>query len=271
MSDPVLAVIGGGNMAQAILKAALDAAVLRPGQILLAEPDAEKRDLFESWGTPTVSSAAFFADRLAPSTQILLAVKPQYLADAARDLEGAADGRVVISILAGSTSHRVSDTLGGGARVLRVMPNLPARIGMGITAIAQDARSEPGDETLALKLFTSVGEIVRIDESLIDAFTAIAGSGPAYLFYLAQMMCEAGVCMGFDESTSQRIVRATVSGAGMLVKQSSDDPKALRAAVTSKKGTTDAAIQTLDNAGVDDAIRRAIFAARDRGAELSRL
>ena len=267
--NPILAVVGGGNMAQAILHAALKANVLAPDQILLAEPDAEKRDLFESWGVKTVPSAASFADGFADSTQILLAVKPQYLADAACDLAGAADGRVVISILAGSTSERVAQAVGDRARIVRVMPNLPARIGMGITAIATDSGANDVDVELTLKLFASVGEIVRIDESFMDAFTAIAGSGPAYLFYLAQTMAEAGVDMGFDEAISDQLVRATLVGAATLLKQSSDGAQSLRAAVTSKKGTTDAAIRTLDAAGVDDAIRRAIFAARDRGAELA--
>lgn len=271
MSEARLAVIGGGNMAQAILRGAIDTGVIQPGEILVAEPDGAKRDLFASWGAGAVPSAAEMGDRLAPEAPIMLAVKPQFLADAARDLGGAAEGRIVISILAGSTSERVRDAVGGGAHVIRVMPNLPARIRKGITAMALGAGAAPGDDAFARELFLSVGDVVSIDESQMDAFTAIAGSGPAYVFYLAEAMRDAGVRMGFDEATALRLVRATIDGAATLLAQSDDDPADLRAAVTSRKGTTDAALTSMERANVKSQIETAVLAARDRGAELARL
>lgn len=271
MTEARLASIGGGNMAQAILRGAIDTGVIQPGEILVAEPDATKRALFERWGAVAVEGAAALADRLPESAQIMLAVKPQFLADAARDLGAAADDRVVISILAGSTSVRIRESLGGSAKVIRVMPNLPARIRKGITAMAIGAGASAGDDAFAVQLFEGVGDVIRIDEALMDAFTAIAGSGPAYVFYLAEAMRDAGVRMGFDEATALRIVRATIDGAATLMAQSTDDPTDLRNAVTSRKGTTDAAITSMENAHVRSLIEQAVLAARDRGAELAKL
>ncbi len=271
MTNPRLAVIGGGNMAQAILRGAIDTGVIQPNEILVADPEQPKRDLFQSWGANAVTNASELNDHLATNTQIMLAVKPQFLADAARDLGGAANGRTVISILAGSTSARIQDAVGPESRIIRVMPNLPSRIREGITAMALGAGATTGDDKFARQLFESVGDVVTIDESLMDAFTAIAGSGPAYVFYLAEAMHRAACDIGFDNATALHIVRKTVSGAASLLNQSDETPAELRAAVTSKKGTTDAAITSMDRAGVMAAVMAAAVAARDRGVELSSL
>ena len=269
MSTIRLAVVGAGNMAQAILRGAFDTGVLTPQETLVADPAEAQRSTLASWGANVTPTAASFAGAIASDTQIMLAVKPQFLAEAAQDLGSAADNRVIISILAGSTSERIRDVVGGNARIVRTMPNLPARIRKGITAVALGAGAVDGDDDFAQSLFRAVGEVISIDESLMDAFTGIAGSGPAYVFYLAEAMCKAGVRMGFSEAEALGIVRATIDGAATLLAQSDDDPAALRAAVTSKKGTTDAAITSLDQSGVMAAIERAVIAARDRGAELA--
>lgn len=271
MSGIRLAVVGGGNMAQAILTGALETGVLAPAEVMVADPDPTRRGLFEALGVATFDRATGFAGRLGTSTQIMLAVKPQYLAEAAADLAGSASGRVVISILAGSTSERIRQALGGSARVVRVMPNLPARIRKGMAAISLGEGSEEGDAELAETLFARIGDVVRIDESMMDAFTALAGSGPAYVFYLAEAMRDAGVAMGFDAATALRITRGTIGGAAALLNESQDDPSELRAGVTSRKGTTDAALTVLQQEGLAPSMVKAILAARDRGAELAKL
>ena len=163
----------------------------------------------------------------------------------------------------------VRSALGGRARVIRVMPNTPAQLRRGVSAIAIGEGASEDDAQFAVALFESVGEVVRVDESMIDAFTALAGSGPAYVFYLAEAMMRAGVEIGFDEATADRIVRGTIAGSAALLSDSTDrKPIDLRAAVTSKGGTTFAATQSLDASGAMDAIVRAIIAARDRGREL---
>ncbi|MCH7873254.1 MAG: hypothetical protein IID33_16280 [Planctomycetes bacterium] len=167
-------------------------------------------------------------------------------------------------------------------RVIRVMPNTPARIGQGMTAIAMGCGAQAGDDALAQAIFAAVGEVVSIDETLMDAFTAVAGSGPAYVFYLAEAMSAAAVRLGFNQKQADLIVRQTIAGAGNLMVASVDEqtdptgqtgvplsPAALRAAVTSKNGTTYAATTRLDELGVMEAIITAVRAARDRGRELA--
>lgn len=271
MPEITLAVVGGGTMAQAILRGALGAGALSADAVLVAEPDHATRDRLGQWGVATVERASAFAGRLTGATRILLAVKPQMLSVAGADLAGAADGRGVISILAGSTIARLGAAVGAGARIVRTMPNLPARIGKGVTALAPAPDATLDDRAFARTLFECVGEVIDLDEPLMDAFTAIAGSGPAYVFYLAEALRDAGAQLGLEPADTLRIVRATIAGAGALLAQSADDPADLRAAVTSKKGTTDAAITALENAGVRAAFERAAVAARDRGAELAAL
>ena len=151
------------------------------------------------------------------------------------------------------------------------MPNLPAQLGEGATAIALGAGAKPGDEKLAIELFGAVGPVVvEVAEDLIDAFTAVAGSGPAYVFYLAQAMTKAAVELGFTSSQADQIVRQTIIGSAAMLRTRSESPQDLRAAVTSKGGTTAAATAVLDEAQVIDTFVRALTAARDRGRELGK-
>ncbi|TVQ31222.1 MAG: pyrroline-5-carboxylate reductase [Phycisphaeraceae bacterium] len=273
-----LVVIGGGAMARAIIEGAASAESARPARFVVCEPDAGRRAIFErpdAFGGRIMATAARVEDlgpHLESAAPLLLAVKPQVFPDVASTLAPlmGGEGRVVISILAGTRSARIREALGGGARVVRVMPNTPARIGEGMSAVALGAGTQPGDEALAMSLFDACGEVVRIDESLMDAYTALAGSGPAYVFYLAEAMAKAGVEMGFDEQTADRIVRQTIRGAGMLLASSEESASELRAAVTSKRGTTEAATNSMDESGVMESIVHAALAARDRGAELGR-
>lgn len=259
-------------MAGAIVRGAIDARVIAPGELALAEPDPAKRALFDALGVRTTSDFFTAARALEPETQILLAIKPQSLAEVARDAVGIdLSGRIIITILAGATTELVRRVMGGACRVVRVMPNLPASIGQGCTAIALGAGAAPGDEALAHRLFSAVGPVVEhVDESLMDAFTAVAGSGPAYVFYLAEAMERAAVALGFDPAMARRVVRQTIAGAAsMLTSPDALDSPAMRAAVTSKGGTTEAACRVLDESRVMDAYLRALAAARDRGRELS--
>jgi pyrroline-5-carboxylate reductase len=149
------------------------------------------------------------------------------------------------------------------------MPNLPAAIGEGATAVALGEGARPGDEALAMRIFGAIGPVVeRIDERLMDAFTAVAGSGPAYLFYLAEAMSRSAVALGFEPAAADRMVRQTLAGAALLLRGSAESPAALRGRVTSKGGTTEAAVNVLDGAGAMGAIERAVAAAEKRGREL---
>jgi len=263
--------IGGGNMASAIIHGAINAGVLDSQRVAVVDPNAEKRDGFPLGFAEAAGGVEWLMGGEGGGV-LVLAVKPQMLPLAARSVREALNGSgpLVVSILAGTRSGGVQDALGGGVRVVRVMPNTPAAIGMGMSAIAAGPGATDADLRLAGALFGAIGETVQIDESMMDAFTGLAGSGPAYVFYLAEGMLQAARSTGFCEEQAVKIVRQTIAGSGMLLAGSEELPGQLRARVTSKGGTTAAGTTTLDDRGVMGAIERAIIAARDRGEELGR-
>ncbi len=269
-----LLVVGGGNMARAILHGASAAGAIDPALCVVVEPDAAKHGAFRSAHSGHDSAwrefTALEASR-GPGV-VLLAVKPQSLATVGAQISAALAGgpeRAVLSILAGAPCARVAAAMGRG-RVVRVMPNTPAQVGRGMTAIAPSPAARAEDVALTRTLFAAVGEVIVIDEGLMDAFTAVAGSGPAYVFYLAEAMRRAAVDLGFAPDVAATMVRQTVAGSGELLARSRDSFDALRAAVTSKGGTTEAACGVLDRADLFAIFQAALRAARDRGAELAR-
>lgn len=280
-----LAVIGGGNMARAIVRGALDAGIVAPGGVVVVEPDAAKRGVFSGWGIATTDRHGEALARLKAEGGgggarpiVLLAVKPQMLAEVGAQLRPHWPGAActAVSILAGTTTSSVAAALGlgsvGGARgaVVRAMPNTAASVRQSITAIAPGAGAAAEDLAGIERLFGALGPTVRIDETLMDAFTALAGSGPAYVFYLAEAMVRAGVSMGFDQPIAEEIVRQTIAGAGTLLRQpGAAAPAELRAAVTSRGGTTQAAVSVLEERAVMRAVIDAVVRARDRGRELA--
>ncbi len=278
-----LAVIGGGNMGRAILVGAVRAGVLAAADVSVGEPREDKRAMLEAEGIAAFATAGEAVTQLDEGGQVLLAVKPQVLAAVAAELAGgdaderiALENRVVISILAGVRSEVVRTALSRdgreGPRVVRVMPNLPAAIGMGATAVSMGAGARPGDEAYAASLFQGVGPVVvTLPEALMDAFTAVAGSGPAYLFLLAEAMIAGARRVGLDEATARSAVIQTLAGSSAMLAADIRDPAELRAAVTSKGGTTEAAMDVLLGEGVIETWAKGIEAARDRGRELGRM
>jgi len=268
--------IGGGNMASAIIRGTIAAGVVDPARLHVAEPDISKHGELAAFGVSMQTGAAAALDAAAgghphEESAIVLAVKPQMLATVANEIRDHVGSRLVITILAGVTTRNVREQLGGGCRVVRVMPNLPAAIGQGASAIARGETATAADEAVVHRLFAAVGPCVEhCDESLLDAFTAIAGSGPAYLFYLAEAMTNAAREFGFPADAADRIVRATLLGSASLLANSDQSSAALRQAVTSKGGTTNAATSVMDQAEMMATFARAFEAARRRGEELSR-
>lgn len=267
-----VAFIGGGNMARAILEGARRAGALGERWVV-AEPDEGRRGDFAHG----VASAGEALDRLeameaSPGEgQLVLAVKPQVLGAVAEEIGArvaSGPSRVVVSILAGMPSGRIRGLLGEPARVVRVMPNLALQIGRGMSAVCLGEGGREGDEARATELLEGAGRVVTIRESLMDAFTGIAGSGPAYVFYLAEGMMEAAVELGFTREEALLIVRETIAGAGELMASVPEHPHELRASVTSRGGTTAAATRVFDESGLMDIVGRAVKAARHRGAEL---
>lgn len=273
LDTPILS-IGAGNMAHAILHGANRAGVLDPDQIAVLDPNFDRRALFTHAYDSPGDAIRWLIDQPGESPMILLAIKPQMLRDALPPIvESLRDqdcpACTWVSILAGSTTHTIQSLVRTEDKVIRVMPNTPAQLGLGMSAIANDNQPDPEDLNRVRTLFESIGKAIEIPESLMDAFTAVAGSGPAYLFYLAEGMMHAAESIGFTKDQADTIVRQTILGSSQLLTQSPETPGELRAKVTSKNGTTHAATSTLDENGVMNAFIAALTAARDRGRELA--
>lgn len=270
-------IVGGGNMARAIVTGGLAAGILTSEQVAIAEPDVAKHQALRSLTPHVVHSASELVQYAGASNAwtLILAVKPQMLGAVAAELRPVLDAqaspRTIVSILAGTPTTLLECTLGPGAAVIRVMPNTPCMIRQGTTAYCAGASAARADPSPIVDLFRALGPVVEhIDESLMDAFTGVAGSGPAYLFYLAQAMVRGAVECGFEPHIADRIVRQTLLGAaGLLAADTASAPQELRAQVTSKGGTTAAATAVLDDHAVMESMVRAIVAARDRGAQLA--
>ena len=261
-----LAFIGAGNMAEAIARAAIDHLVLEPSQMIAADPSPERRQAFMNLGLAVTDSNA---EAIAAADAVLLAVKPQVMSDAARDLayHGHAD-QVVISIMAGISTEKLTNAIGRPTRVVRVMPNTPLMAGLGMAGVASGADTQPGDDELAMKLLSAGGsKAIRVEETLIDAITAVSGSGPAYLFYLAEAMEQAADGLGLGDH-ARTLVAQTLLGAAKLLAESDEPPTELRRKVTSPGGTTEAACNHLDATSVSQHIVEALKAAEARGREL---
>ena len=268
-----LGIIGAGNMAEAIARGVLRASLLRPDQIIAADVSEPRRQLFESQlGVKAVDSNA---DAARYARTILLSVKPQQMAAALATVGGAMRGdALVVSIAAGTTSQFIEQHLAAAGResprVVRAMPNTPMLVGEGMTAVAPGAHATDDDLKRARKIFESAGAVIEVGEELMDAVTAVSGSGPAYFFYLAEQMIAAAEQMGLSPAHARTLAARTALGAAKMLAESGDTPQELRRKVTSPGGTTEAAIRHMESRGVAEAVREAVVAAERRGKELSR-
>jgi len=258
--------IGGGNMASALIGGMLAGSRDAPG-ISVVDPDAMSRErVAQRFGIATFERAD--ATALACDV-VVLAVKPQQMPAVAKEIAPVLRGQLVISVAAGIRSADLSRWLDGHARIVRTMPNTPALIGEGITALVGAPGLAAADRDVAETIMRAAGQTLWVDdESMIDAVTAISGSGPAYVFFFMEAMQAAAQAMGFDEVQARQLTLATFAGAARLAVSSEDPPAVLREKVTSKGGTTAAALAVLVEHGVQARIAEAIEAARRRSAEL---
>ena len=264
-----LAFIGAGNMAEAIARGVIRGALLRPDQIIAADVEAARRELFEQQlsvrAVESTGEAAHFA------RTVMLCVKPQQMPDAlAAVASRIRPDALVISIAAGTTTSYIEQRLGDRAawRVVRAMPNTPMLVGEGMTAVAPGARATGDDLKQARRIFESAGAVIEVREELIDAVTALSGSGPAYFFYLVEQMIGAGVQMGLSAEHARLLASRTALGAAKMLAESPDGPAELRRKVTSPGGTTEAAIRHMEAGRLPDVVKDAIYAAERRGKEL---
>ncbi|MBL8311471.1 MAG: pyrroline-5-carboxylate reductase [Burkholderiales bacterium] len=260
--------VGGGNMASAMLAGLRKA---HPALVChIIEPFAPARDKLAATGVTVYATAERAA--IDGADAVVLAVKPQVLKDACAQLLPHLAGELIVSIAAGTRAGTISRWLGGHTRIVRTMPNTPALIGQGITGLYAPASLAERDVATATALMQSTGPVVRVEsEAMIDAVTAVSGSGPAYVFQFIESMLAAAQGVGFDADNARTLVLATLKGATALAEASDESPAVLRERVTSKGGTTAAALAVIDARGVQAAYVDAVRAARDRGAELGAL
>lgn len=261
-------ILGYGNMGAAILQGLVKTGTLPADRALVYDVDPVKGKQAEALG----ARAARSLEELARSCDILLlATKPQDAAAALEGIRGAFSNKtLVISVEAGISVGFIQNALGSAARVIRVMPNTPALVGAGAAAMASSDTCSDGDRALAASVFSAVGTIEEVPESGMDAVTGLSGSGPAYFFYLVECMAAAAAKEGLDEEKATRLAAQTLLGAGRLLEESGEGPATLRERVTSKGGTTAAALDSLRESGFEEMVQAAISAAAKRSRELGR-
>lgn len=266
-----LAVLGAGNMGNAVLRAALAGGLAPAAGIVVAEPDAAKAERAAELGVRITADPAAAATEVDAVGIILLAVKPQVFHDVAGLIRGVVGRRLVVSVMAGVRSDTIQAACGGECRVIRLMPNLAATVGESMTALSVGPAATRADAAWAERLCEAMGKVVTLPEELLDVHTALAGSGPAYLFYMAEAMTRAGVDLGLSPADADAITRQTLFGAAkLLAGDRGRSPSDWRRAVTSKGGTTEAACRVLDDRGVMEAFVGAVRAGTARGAALAR-
>lgn len=258
--------LGGGNMAGAMIGGLL-AQGWSPAQIRVSDIDPAARSrLADSFGVSVSDSAIDLVDSV---SCVVLAVKPQVLRPLCHSISDAAPSRLVVSIAAGIRTRDLSRWLGSTRRIVRVMPNTPALLRAGISAAYALPEVSQHDRETVDSLLTSMGKAIWLnDEALMDGVTAVSGSGPAYVFYLIEAMEEAARQLGFDEAQSTLLSRETVLGAARLADASLESSAVLRAGVTSRGGTTERAIATLDQRQAKAHLVEAILEAAKRSREL---
>ncbi len=264
-----ISLVGGGNMARALVGGLLQAGHL-PDRLVVAEPDPAQRALMAGLHTGLVVHADN-AGAAAAADVLVLAVKPQMMPTVCGDLGKAPrpGGQLVLSVAAGIPLRSLQSWLGTATPIVRVMPNQPATIRAGISALVASAGAGAAHREAAEYVATATGAAVWLsDESLMDAVTAVSGSGPAYFYLLMEHMEQAARQLGLPPDLAATLTRQTALGAARVVAETGTEPATLRAAVTSPGGTTAAALGVFASAGLGAVVQRALTAARDRAAEL---
>lgn len=261
--------LGAGNMAEALVKGLLATGAAAADQLTVTDVRAERvqymRDAFGVLGMASNREAC------ADAGVVILAVKPQQLRDVLLDVAPVLrDGALVISIAAGWRTASIEQALGRALPVVRVMPNTPALVGAGVSALCGGSEAQERHLALAESLLAAVGATVRVEERDMDAVTAISGSGPAYVFLFMEAMLAAARQHGLSADTARRLVLGTFTGAAKLAEAGGQGPGELRERVTSKGGTTAAALAVFQQRHVSDIVAEAVSAARARSEELSR-
>lgn len=265
MSGSLLAMIGAGRMGQAILSG-LVASGWSPDRLVVVEPDGPTAEQVSDRLGIRVTE---LQQAVAGADAVVVAVKPQHVADVLDRVSAhLAPGTTVISIAAGLSTGTLAAHLPAGTAIVRVMPNTPALVGEGAAAMSAAPGCPPASVALAREVLSAVGQVVEVPESLQDAVTALSGSGPAYVFLVAESMIDAGVLLGLPRPLAHQLAVQTLVGAATMLRDAGEHPAVLRENVTSPGGTTAAALHVLESAALRAALADAMRAARDRSVEL---
>lgn len=257
-----LCVVGGGRMGHALVGGLLRSGWITPGEITIVEKHPGRREELERY-YPDVAIVA----EPVKAVSAVLAVKPSDAETAARAISAAGIGRV-ISIVAGVRIAELEAILGKEVAVLRAMPNMPAVVGAAASALAGGASADEDDFAWAEAVLSAFGVVARVKEEMLDAVTGLSGSGPAYVFVLAEAMIEGAVAQGLDRQVSRLLTNQTLLGAARLLNELDEPAEDLRSAVTSPGGTTAAGLRALERNGFRSAVIEAVCAATERSRQL---
>jgi pyrroline-5-carboxylate reductase len=264
MLNKKIGIIGCGNMGSAIVRGLVKKGVVRPESIFLNDKD-EARSASLAKETGALDEDLCYV--MQNSDIVLIAVKPQDFAHLAEGMAYEVSGQTIISIMAGVNTGAIAEKIKKEVPVARAMPNMGAFVGEGMTCISYN--SLVGEKKEINAVFSGIGEVLEVDESAMDAVTAVSGSGPAYLFYLAQAMTEAAQAAGLEADVSEKLVKQTLQGAAKLLKDSGSGAEDLVKKVASKGGTTEKALSVFDESGMKEIVKTAVLEAKKRSEELS--
>ncbi len=267
LGEKTIAVIGAGNMAEAIISGLINTNAVYPGSIIASDKNKERLSyMAEKYGIKT-SGSNYGAVK--NSDIVILAVKPQNLNELKDDFDLKV-GKLIISILAGTPTSKLERVLGEiNARIVRVMPNTPAIVGKGMSAITGGKNATADDIEITKFIFDKLGEVIVVPEPMFDLVTGVSGSGPAYVFYFAQALRDAAIQFGMEPDQAYLLARQTIYGSAELMSASTDSPEELRRKVTSKGGTTERGVAVLEEYNLGDIILKTVEAAMMRSRELS--
>lgn len=275
LKDKKISFIGGGNMAQALISGLIGRGI-KPTDITVADPSADIREQLKSQKINTVDPTANTETdnsqvAVKSADVIVLAIKPQVMSKVVADFSEVLDKQLVISVAAGLSTDSISNMLGGYKNIVRAMPNTPAMIQKGATGLYATSQISDNDKQLASSLMSASGLVSWVEEeSQLHAVTAVSGSAPAYFFYMIESMIEASVEQGLDRKQAAALAMQTALGAAQMTITSDETPAELRRKVTSPNGTTQAAIETLQQQDFAEVIKKAMQACYARSEEISK-
>ncbi|MFS0722595.1 pyrroline-5-carboxylate reductase [Paenibacillus sp. 1P07SE] len=266
-----IAFYGAGSMAEAIARGLLDRRLASADRLFMINRSNEERlhELRERYGVVTPSADNEKREALRQADIIFLAVKPKDAQDAILSLRDVvSSGQMIVSVIAGLSIRTIEQLLDKPVSIVRTMPNTSSTIGLGATGISFSESVTQAEQDAAIEMFRCLGVSIVVEEPLLDTVTGLSGSGPAYIYYMMEAMIQAGTALGLEEADARKLTVQTVLGAARMVEITGEEPADLRRKVTSPGGTTQAAIETLEQHGFAESVTKAVSRSAQRAGEL---